>query len=534
MEGFAAAQVFGSVILVGVCILFTKLCDAMWVKPRRIRSTLWRQGIRGPKPSFLYGNIQEMKNIQSVLVNDQASQPAVSHNTWVKSIFPYLHLWAQKYGSIYMYSTGNKQHLYIGQPELLKELNLHKSLDLGKPTYLSKSMESMLGDGIIRANGPYWAYQRKLIAPEFFLHKAKHMLGLMEESVIAMIRTWLSQVEINGGVADITVDKDLKRVSADIISKACFGNSYSQGKQIFAKLEVLQGVMSKPSILFGLANFRFLPTESNRKMWTLQKEIETLILDVVKARIEEVQSSSKSRKDLLETLLESATNSEDHLHTRDADRFIVDNCKNIYFAGHETTALTASWSLMLLALYPEWQERIRAEIFDICGDDRDCFQDLDKLRQLKSLTMVIQETLRLYGPAIITSREAFADLRVGDLTVPKGTIIWISVMALHRDPENWGPDADEFKPERFAGGVAEACKYPQSYIPFGFGSRLCVGQTFAMLELKILLRSILSNFSFSLSPEYRHSPVYKMLLAPQHGIRLLARRLQRENVMTQT
>ncbi|KAF2306581.1 hypothetical protein GH714_019583 [Hevea brasiliensis] len=396
----------------------------MWVKPRRIRSTLWRQGIRGPKPSFLYGNIQEMKNIQSVLVNDQASQPAVSHNTWVKSIFPYLHLWAQKYGSIYMYSTGNKQHLYIGQPELLKELNLHKSLDLGKPTYLSKSMEPMLGDGIIKANGPYWAYQRKLIAPEFFLHKAKHMLGLMEESVMAMIRTWLSQVEINGGVADITVDKDLKRVSADIISKACF--------------------------------------------------------------------------------------------------------------GHETTALTASWSLMLLALYPEWQERIRAEIFDICGDDRDCFQDLDKLRQLKSLTMVIQETLRLYGPAVITSREAFADLRVGDLTVPKGTIIWISVMALHRDPENWGPDADEFKPERFAGGVAEACKYPQSYIPFGFGSRLCVGQTFAMLELKILLRSILSNFSFSLSPEYRHSPVYKMLLAPQHGIRLLARRLQRENVMTQT
>ncbi|KAF2306605.1 hypothetical protein GH714_019743 [Hevea brasiliensis] len=282
------------------------------------------------------------------------------------------------------------------------------------------------------------------------------MLGLMEESVIAMIRTWLSQVEINGGVADITVDKDLKRVSADIYLKLVL-------------------VTLTPKANKSLQN------------WKSSKE---LCLNRV--------------------FLDSQT------------------------SGHETTALTASWSLMLLALYPEWQERIRAEIFDICGDDRDCFQDLDKLRQLKSLTMVIQETLRLYGPAVITSREAFADLRVGDLTVPKGTIIWISVMALHRDPENWGPDADEFKPERFAGGVAEACKYPQSYIPFGFGSRLCVGQTFAMLELKILLRSILSNFSFSLSPEYRHSPVYKMLLAPQHGIRLLARRLQRENVMTQT
>lgn len=79
----------------------------------------------------------------------------------------------------------------------------------------------------------------------------------MEESTIDMIRTWQSQVDNNGGVADITVDKDLKCVSADIISKACFGNSYSQGKQIFAKMDALQGAMSKPSLLFGLANFRF-------------------------------------------------------------------------------------------------------------------------------------------------------------------------------------------------------------------------------------------------------------------------------------
>lgn len=103
MEGIAAAtQVFWSLILIGVCLLFKKLWDAMWLKPRRIRLTLSRQGIRGPKPSFLYGNIQEMQNIQSMLIKDQASefhsQPAVSHNSWVTSIFPYLHLWAQQYG----------------------------------------------------------------------------------------------------------------------------------------------------------------------------------------------------------------------------------------------------------------------------------------------------------------------------------------------------------------------------------------------------------------------------------------------------
>ncbi|KAM5573026.1 hypothetical protein ABKV19_012856 [Rosa sericea] len=101
--------------------------------------------------------------------------------------------------------------------------------------------------------------------------------------------------------------------------------------------------------------------------------------------------------------------------------------------------------------------------------------------------------------------------------------IWIAIASLHRDPKNWGPDANEFKPERFANGITEACKFPHAYLPFGFGSRLCIGQTFAMIELKIVLSLLLSKFSFSLSPNYHHSPVLKMVLVPEHGINLLVR-----------
>lgn len=141
------------------------------------------------------------------------------------------------------------------------------------------------------------------------------------------------------------------------------------------------------------------------------------------------------------------------------------------------------------------------------------------------LTMVIQESLRLYAPSVVVAREAFADIQLGKLTVPKGVHMWNLIPALHRDPENWGADANEFKPERFAGGVSEACKYPQAYVPFGFGSRLCVGRTFALIELKIVLSILVSNFSVSLSPEYHHSPVYKMLLMPEHGMRLLVNKV---------
>ncbi|XP_050213076.1 cytochrome P450 714A1-like [Mercurialis annua] len=524
------AGVVGAVMVVGFFILVKNVLNEIWLKPRRIRSMLLRQGITGPKPSSIFsGNLQELQNIQSSADKNYHSSYSHTGLPSVSSIFPYLHQWAKQYGSIYMYSTANKQHLYVAKPDVIKALNLNKSMDLGRPKYLSTTTQPLLGNGVVRANGPHWAHQRKIIAPEFFLHKAKHMLGLMEESTMELIKAWDSQVKEQGGVADLSVDKDLKSVSADIISRACFGSSYSQGKQIFSKIDLLIGAIAKPSMLFGFSNFRFLPTKSNKEIWNLQKQIETLILEIVNARREERQRSTMSEKDLLEAILESAANSEQLKNARNADRFIIDNCKNIYFAGQETTALSASWTLMLLSLHPTWQDRIRAEIVAICGDNlHDCLLDLDKLHQFKTLNMVIQESLRLYGPAVMAVREAFVDTKLADLTIPKGTNIWILLTALHRDPENWGPDADEFKPERFARGISEACKYPQSYMPFGMGSRLCLGQSFAMLELKLLLSLILSNFSFSPSPEYRHSPVYRMLLVPEHGINLLVRKVKKE------
>lgn len=135
--------------------------------------------------------------------------------------------------------------------------------------------------------------------------------------------------------------------------------------------------------------------------------------------------------------------------------------------------------------------------------------------------MVIQESLRLYGPAVTSSREVLAEMKLGELVLPKGINMWLFLPALHRDPDNWGPDASEFKPERFAGGVVAACKHPQAYVPFGLGSRICLGQNFAMTEIKVILCLLLSKFSFSVSPNYHHCPVYNMLLMPKYGMKLL-------------
>ena len=139
--------------------------------------------------------------------------------------------------------------------------------------------------------------------------------------------------------------------------------------------------------------------------------------------------------------------------------------------------------------------------------------------------MVIQEALRLYPPAAFISREALEEFEMGNIIVPKGVCIWTLIPTLHRDPEIWGPDANEFKPQRFANGVSSACKVPQAYIPFGLGARLCIDKNFAMVQLKLLLCIIISKFNFTLSPNYKHSPAYRMIVEPKHGVHILIKKV---------
>ncbi|XP_021600684.2 LOW QUALITY PROTEIN: cytochrome P450 714C2-like, partial [Manihot esculenta] len=419
-------------------------------------------------------------------------------------------------GQVFVYSLGNVQIVNLHQLELVKEFTTCVSLDLGKTSVQLNDLGPLLGQGIVASDGAFWSHQRKIIAPELYMEKIKGMVNLITESAIALVNSWKSMIERDGGImAYIKVDEGLGSFSADVISRACFGSNYSKGEQIFLNLRDLLKASSKKDLAVGIPGMRYLPTKSNRKAWALEKEIRNLILKVVKERQE-----AADEKDLLQMILEGAKNS--NLSREETDRFIVDNCKNIYMAGWETTAVSASWCLMLLGVNQEWQDRVRAEVLEICGGS---MPDYDMIRKMKLLHMVIHETLRLYTPVPLIAREALKDMKLGNINVPKGVNIWTMVSLLHTDPEIWGSDSYKFNPERFANGIAGACKYPFSYMPFGAGPRVCLGQHFATVELKILLALILSNFSFTISPRYVHSPIFNLVVKPDHGVNLLVKKL---------
>ena len=282
-------------------------------------------------------------------------------------------------GPIFTYSIGNMVFLHASRADVVRDLGLCVSpSDLGKSSYMKVTHRPLFGDGILKSSGEAWAYQRRLIAPEFFPDKVRGMVDLMVASATALVAAWEDRMISDdnrgggGGCLELRVDDDMRAYSADVISRACFGSSYVKGKEIFALIRELQKTVSskQPNLV---AEMTGLSLRTNRAAWRLNRQVRSLILGVAR-------ESGDGDRNLLNAMLRSAASSGGGAVA--AEDLIVDNCKNIYFAGYETTAVTAAWCMMLLALHPEWQARVRDEVRQACAGAPDFTSSLQKMKKV--------------------------------------------------------------------------------------------------------------------------------------------------------
>ncbi|KAM3312085.1 hypothetical protein ACQJBY_032216 [Aegilops geniculata] len=249
-------------ILLGLSLLY--ICDILWLRPERIRKKLRKQGVRGPRPTLFYGNTQEMRRIRQEAVSAQKQDT----NNYISTLFPHFLIWRETYGSVFLYSTGAVEILFVSDPGMVKDMSHCTSSELGKPIYIQKSRKPLFGDGILVSNGDIWAYQRKIIAPEFFMEKIKVMIELIGEASVPLLEAWESMLDDAGGSREIDVDGYLRNFSADVIARACFGSDFTTGEEIFYKLRQLQKAISQQDTLVGLsAVWKCLPTE-RYKSWS--------------------------------------------------------------------------------------------------------------------------------------------------------------------------------------------------------------------------------------------------------------------------
>ncbi|PIN12065.1 Cytochrome P450 CYP4/CYP19/CYP26 subfamily [Handroanthus impetiginosus] len=512
-------------------ILVLKAVVHLWWTPRRIENHFMKQGIKGPKYQLFLGNLKELASLN--LIASAQSMPQ-SHNI-LPRVLSFYHHWKKIYGSMFLVWFGPTPRLTISDPALIREIFVLKS-ELFEKNESPPLVRKIEGDGLLSLKGEKWAHHRKIIQPTFHTENLKLMIPMMAKSMEEALVKWSEKMS-NCGKVEIEVSNWFQNLVEDVITRATFGSSYEDGRKIF-ELQSQQMVHATEAYQkVFIPGYRFLPTKKNRISWRLEKEIRKSLLKLIDRRRKNSGCQSLSDEcpnDLLELMIKASLkeSADESSHSSPSSyssphaitaNDVVEECKTIFFAGKHTTSNLLTWTAVLLAMHPQWQEQAREEVLRVCGA-RDT-PTKDDLAKLKTLGMILNESLRLYPPAVAIIRRAKTDMQLGGLHILRGTELLIPILAVHHDPALWCHDAHEFNPARFAKGVAHAAKHPMAFMPFGMGARRCIGQNLAVLQAKLAIAMILQRFSFELSPSYQHAPSVLMLLHPQYGAPIVFRKL---------
>ncbi|XVF85764.1 hypothetical protein PTKIN_Ptkin17bG0143400 [Pterospermum kingtungense] len=499
----------GSLCLYLLIALLHVLYKYWWI-PYRIQIILNSQGIRGPPYEFIHGNNKATIEMKREVLRTPMT---LTHEIFPR-VLPHIHSWINSYGKNFLTWNGVRALLVITEPELIKEVlkNSENAFPKTKPSYF---MSKILGEGLATSDGAKWARQRKLANHAFHGESLKDMTPALVASVETMLEKWKGQEG-----KEIEVFQEFRLLTSEMISRAAFGSSYLEGEKIFKMLMKLLIVAGRNMYKAKIPIIsEFWKSADEIESEKIVKAIRDSVMEVVKKREEKVVNGEADSfgRDFLGLLLNSHHYSDEKNRLSVDD--LVDECKTFYFAGQETTNSLLAWTVLLLAIHRDWQERARSEVIEVFGAQSPDFEGISKL---KTITVIINETLRLYPPINGMVRKVGREVQLGKLKLPTCIELYIPNMALHHDPELWGDDVHLFKPERFAEGIAKATNYnAAAFIPFGSGPRTCIGMSFAITETKTAVSMILQRYSITLSPGYVHSPLARLTLAPQRGIQLL-------------
>ncbi|PHT51914.1 CytochromeA4 [Capsicum baccatum] len=523
-----------------VSIFMIRVVAYLWLRPKKIEEHFAKQGIRGPPYKFFIGNAKEIVSL--MMKASSQTLPSYSHNI-LPRVLSFYHHWKKIYGATFLVWFGPTPRLAVADPDLIREIFTTKS-EFYEKNEAHPLIRQLEGDGLLSLKGEKWAHHRKIITPTFHMENLKLLIPGAASKVIEMLEK-LTPNSKNGEI-EIEVSEWFQILTEDIVAQTAFGHSYEQGKAIF-RLQAQQMILASEAFQkVFIPGYRFLPTKRNIKSWKLDTEIKKSLMKVIQERTDnweknEIQENN-GPKDLLGLMIQASIkessllssinnpihqNSSTHNNNNNSSMItandIAEECKTFFFAGEQTTSNLLTWTTVLLAMHPHWQDRARDEVIKVCGSS--AIPSKDDLVKLKMLSMILNESLRLYPPIVATIRRAKADVDLGGCKIPLGTEVLIPILAIHHDQAIWGNDANEFNPSRFSEGVARAAKHPLAYVPFGLGVRQCIGQNLAILQTKLTLAIILQRFALRLSPQYKHAPTVLMLLHPQYGAPIIFKRL---------
>jgi cytochrome P450 len=405
---------------------------------------------------------------------------------------------ARKYGDLASFRFGPRRMFLASHPDLVEQVLVTDAKHYIKH-FGARMYKPVLGNGLVTSEGDFWLRQRRLAQPAFLKTRVLSYAPVMSELTRAMLARWRPGEQVN-------INAEFSGLTSAIALKTLFGLDDAGDREEF--VESLR-------LAFDLLSARFrnllqvpmwVPTPRNMRT----KRAIAHLYRVVDGFI----AQGRLRKVPGDDLLSRLVSAQDDDGSRMTDKQLREEAMTLYLAGHETTALTLTWSWYLLATHPEAEAKLADEWQRVLAGRAPTPDDLPNLPYTDA---VITEAMRVYPPVYLIGREATCDLELGGYRVPKGTTVFMCQWVSHRDPRYFGPDPEAFRPERWLDGLAKRIpKY--AYYPFGGGPRVCIGNTFALMEAAILLATVGQRYRFTLDPDAVIDFSPQITLLPTYGI----------------
>lgn len=470
--------------------------------------------------------------------------PGPSHHLWGKN---YLYIWqlgrlTQQYSKavaeIFLRDVGDgdivafkwltgKPNIIIAHPDMVKNVLSGHQLKFSQCDRENK-LRSLFGKSLPTCElAQKCSLYRNILSPVFKSQSLKEMLTVFNSHSRRLVRHWHFKIEKANlgnpgiGYTKTYIDRDVKNLMIGIMFGAGFGYDFKEttSKIVAEDFEVLVSEYNRrvcsstePMAELWWAAYFFPPAHPDLATVSETRFLKALenIRYLIDVTIDERNTMSRgddnaaTATDLLQLLLYSNENLMDH--QRLSSHEIRDHIISFMILGYENTAATIMWVIYELCRHFDVQDRCQQEIDHIMNvpnstSKKSSKVSFDDLAQFNELIEVLKETLRMHPPFATISRHCNASCQIGDYLMKAGTKVHISVLGLHHHPDYWYAP-EQFLPERFSPeNVAETIKHPYQYIPFGAGSRNCIGQRFAQMAIITVMASMLSTYSFRVSPE---------------------------------
>jgi cytochrome P450 len=380
------------------------------------------------------------------------------------------------FGDVVMIRLGPKPAYIVNSPDLIRRILVTEAPSFGAVGLLLEKVRPFIGDGLITLRGADHRRHRRMLQPAFHRSSIARYVDVMHRLAAERAGAWRDGQQI---VADV----EMMELATAVVGKTLFSLDLDEGlvDEVVDSMPVLlEGIRKR--LMAPVELLEKLPTAGNRRFNAAIQRVHR----VMDRMIAEYRRTGLDRGDLASMMLMAR---DEETGEGLSDDHVRGEALTMLAAGTQTTATTMAWALHVLSVREEIQDLAYGEIRDVLGDRAITSDDIDRLGYLRRL---LSETLRLYPPAWLLSRRTAVEVSMGGHVLPAGASILFSPYTVHRDPSIYA-DPELFDPDRWLPERAKEIPRP-AFIPFGAGSRQCLGEGFAWVEATVALATILARW----------------------------------------